>query len=342
MIKPLFIDDGQIKIVDQTKLPGDYKIITIKDHLEMAEAIKRLSIRGAPAIGIAAAYGLTLGLKDHKNWSKEMFFRRLNETAGFLNATRPTAVNLSWALAQMKEVAEKNRARPLETIWKMLWEKAGEIHVDDIKRCQKIGTLGNTLIPEKASILTHCNAGGLATGGLGTALGVIITAHKMGKSINVIVDETRPLLQGARLTAWELEQENIHHEICTDNAAGFLMQRGKVDMVITGADRIAANGDAANKIGTYSLAVLAKYHQIPLYIAAPKSTIDKSIQNGEDIPIEYRSELEVKYIQDFQLAPEKTRGITPAFDITPAHLISGIISEDSVYQYPYNFIDLKD
>jgi len=258
MIKPLFIDDGQIKIVDQTKLPGDYKIITIKDHLEMAEAIKRLSIRGAPAIGIAAAYGLTLGLKDHKNWSKEMFFSRLNETAGFLNATRPTAVNLSWALAQMKAVAEKNRARPLETIWQMLWEKAGEIHVDDINRCQKIGSLGNTLIPERASILTHCNAGGLATGGLGTALGVVITAHKMGKSINVIVDETRPLLQGARLTAWELEQENIHHEICTDNAAGFLMQRGKVDMVITGADRIAANGDAANKIGTYSLAVLAK------------------------------------------------------------------------------------
>ncbi len=341
MIKPLFIEDGQVKIVDQTKLPGDYIKITVKDHLEMAEAIKRLSIRGAPAIGIAAAYGLALGLKDYHNWSKMEFFSQLNEIAGFLNATRPTAMNLSWALTQMRNVAEKNKELTIEKIWQLLWEKAGEIHTDDINRCQKIGALGNTLVPEKAGILTHCNAGGLATGGLGTALGVIITAHKMGKTINVIVDETRPLLQGARLTSWELEQENIHHEICTDSAAGFLMQRKKVDMVIVGADRIAANGDAANKIGTYSLGVLAKYHKIPFYIAAPNSTIDKSIKSGENIPIEYRSELEVKYIQGYQLAPDKTRGITPAFDITPGHLISGIITEDRIYQYPYDFSDLK-
>lgn len=340
MIKPLFIENEKIKIIDQTKLPGEYQKIEITDHIQMAEAIKRLAIRGAPAIGIAAAYGLVLGLK--KYCEPDIFFHKLNEISEFLKATRPTAVNLSWALGEMKKESETYKKLPTAEIWQKLWEKAGQIHEDDIRRCQAIGKIGNNIVPEKASILTHCNTGGLATGGLGTALGVIITAHQAGKQINVIVDETRPLLQGARLTAWELAQENIHHELCTDSTAGFLMQKGKVDMVIVGADRIAANGDTANKIGTYSLAVLAQYHQVPFYVAAPESTLDCNLESGTDIPIEYRSELELKVIGNYLLAPDQTRGITPAFDVTPAELITGIITDERLYQYPYNFSRLKD
>ncbi len=337
MIKPLFIENGQVKIIDQTRLPGEYKNITINDHQEMGEAIKRLAIRGAPAIGIAAAYGLVLGLKRSRKSTSGQFFEDLAEIKQHLLATRPTAVNLSWALQEMENCALKYSDLPTPDIWQKLWVKAGEIHKDDIQRCIAIGNNGNLLIKDHMNILTHCNTGGLATGGLGTALGIIITAHQSGKNINVFADETRPLLQGARLTAWELAQVGIHHEICTDSTAGFLMEKGKVDLVIVGADRITKNGDVANKIGTYSLAVLADYHNIPFYVAGPQSTIDSSLDTGQDIPIEYRSELEVKYMGEEQLSPEMTRAITPAFDVTPGKLISGIITERKIYSFPYNF-----
>ena len=342
MIKPLFSDNGKVRIIDQTLLPSEYKIIEINDHIQMAEAIKRLAIRGAPAIGIAAAFGLVLGLRQNEDVSVEKFYQKMNEIADLLNATRPTAVNLSWALNKMKTKAQQYQQLSISEILRRMWQDAEEIHTDDIQRCINIGKNGNDIVPENANILTHCNAGGLATGGLGTALGVIITAHQSGKKIKVFADETRPLLQGARLTAWELDQENVEHEICTDNTAGFLMQQGNVDMIVTGADRIAANGDSANKIGTYSLAVLAKHHNIPFYIAAPNSTIDSNIKSGNDIPIEFRSDREVKYIGGHQVAPEKSSAITPAFDVTPAELIKGIITEEKVYNFPYDFTDLKD
>jgi len=340
MIKPLFVENGIVSIIDQTLLPQEYKIIEINDHIQMAEAIKRLAIRGAPAIGIAAAYGLVLGLKDYQNSS--IFFKKLDEISEMLNATRPTAVNLSWALGEMKKTAEANKTLSAIEIWQKLWDKAGKIHEDDIQRCINIGKNGNNIIHQNAKVLTHCNAGGLATGGLGTALAVIITAHKSGKNIKVYADETRPLLQGARLTAWELGKVNIPHEICTDNTAGFLMQKGEVDVIVVGADRIALNGDAANKIGTYSLAVMAKYHGIPMYIAAPNSTIDTNIKSGDEIPIEFRSDKEVKFIGETQIAPINSNAVTPAFDVTPAELITGIITEEKVYNYPYNFCHLKN
>ena len=340
MIKPLFMENGIVRIIDQTLLPRKFKIIEINDHIQMAEAIKCLAIRGAPAIGIAASYGLVLGLKDFQDSPK--FFQKFEEISRLLNATRPTAVNLSWALGEMKNVAETFRSLSTKEIWQKLLEKAGQIHENDIQRCINIGKNGNEIIPQNAKILTHCNAGGLATGGLGTALGVIITAHKSGKNINVFVDETRPLLQGARLTAWELGKENVPHEICTDNTAGFLMQKGKVDVIVVGADRIALNGDAANKIGTYSLAVMAKYHGIPMYIAAPNSTIDTNIKSGDEIPIEFRSDREVKFIGETQVAPIDSNAVTPAFDVTPGELITGIITEEMVYNYPYDFCHLKN
>jgi methylthioribose-1-phosphate isomerase len=338
MIQPLFTENGKVRIVDQTLLPKEYKIIEIENDNEMAGAIKRLAVRGAPAIGIAAAFGLVLGLKRFRDAETADFLAQLERISAKLNATRPTAVNLSWALERMKAKAESLSHFSTEKIWEKLWREAENIHSDDIERCKKIGVNGSQLIPARANILTHCNAGGLATGGLGTALGVIITAHQSGRELKVYVDETRPLLQGARLTAWELGQENIHHEICTDNAAGFLMQQGKIDMVITGADRIATNGDSANKIGTYSLAVLAKYHHIPFYIAAPESTIDRKIATGNEIPIEFRHENEVKIIGGYTIAPRESKAVTPAFDVTPGKLISGIITEEKVYTYPYKLM----
>lgn len=338
MIQPLFTENGKVRIVDQTLLPKEYKIIEIENDNEMAGAIKRLAVRGAPAIGIAAAFGLVLGLKRYRDAETADFLAQLERISAKLNATRPTAVNLSWALERMKAKAESLSHFSTEKIWEKLWREAENIHSDDIERCKKIGVNGSQLIPARANILTHCNAGGLATGGLGTALGVIITAHQSGKELKVYVDETRPLLQGARLTAWELGQENIDHEICTDNAAGFLIQQGSIDMVITGADRIAGNGDSANKIGTYSLAILAKYHHIPFYIAAPESTIDRKIATGKEIPIEFRHENEVKIIGGHAIAPKESKAVTPAFDVTSAELISGIITEEKVYTYPYKLM----
>lgn len=337
MIKPLFWENDRLFIVDQTLLPKEYRRIEISDHLEMANAIKRLAIRGAPAIGIAAAAGLVVGLKPYIHLQSDLFMEQLSEIAEILNGTRPTAVNLAWALRRMKSVAEKNRNRPAAEIWKSLFYECQTIHAEDIQMCQAIGQNGQRLIPENAQIITHCNSGGLATGGLGTALGVIISAHQAGKRIHVFVDETRPLLQGARLTAWELAEEKVPYTLICDNMAAYVMKKNKIDLVVVGADRIAANGDTANKIGTYGLAVLAAYHNIPFYVAAPTSTIDCEIPSGNQIPIEERQENEVRNIFGMPIAPAHSPAISPAFDVTPAGLITGIITEKKTYHYPYAF-----
>ena len=265
MIKPLFWENNRLFIVEQTLLPLEYKRIEIKNHRDMADAIKRLAIRGAPAIGIAAAAGLVVGLKPFINSEPALFFKKLDEISTLLNSTRPTAVNLSWALIRMKSVAQSKESKSVSDIWDRLYQEALDIHKEDIEMCQAIARHGQDIIPEKANILTHCNTGGLATGGLGTALGIIITAHQKGKNIHVYVDETRPLLQGARLTAWELAEEKVPHTLISDNMAAYVMSTRKIDGVIVGADRIAANGDTANKIGTYGLAILADFHNIPFY-----------------------------------------------------------------------------
>lgn len=332
MIKPLFYEDGKLSIIDQTQLPNKYELIEINNHLDMAEAIKKLAIRGAPAIGIAAAFGLVKGLENYQDLPADDFRKKMNEIAETLKSTRPTAVNLEWSLNRMKKVAGQNESAKNRELLNILTQEANRIHQEDIEYCQKIGKNGADLIPDQARILTHCNTGGLATGGLGTGLGVIITAHKQGKNVEVFVDETRPLLQGSRLTMWELGQENVPATLNTDSMAGYLMKEANIDLVIVGADRIARNGDVANKIGTYSLAVLADYHNIPFYVAAPSSTIDKEIVSGKDIPIEFRGGEEISRLKGVQIAPENCSTISPAFDVTPNHLISRIITESGFYE----------
>ena len=263
MIKPLFWKNQRLLIVDQTRLPGEYKLIEIRDHLEMAEAIHQLAIRGAPALGIAAAFGLVIGLKPFRNSSKKVFLDKMQRIADILKNTRPTAVNLAWALARMRQVAQNLTTETTDTIWQALLKTALQIHREDIAMCRKIAKFGQSLLPDQANVITHCNAGGLATGGLGTALGILITAYKSSKKIHVYVDETRPLLQGARLTRWELSREGVPFTLISDNMAGYLLANRKITAIITGADRIATNGDTANKIGTYGLAILAKYHGVP-------------------------------------------------------------------------------
>ncbi|MGC9363996.1 MAG: S-methyl-5-thioribose-1-phosphate isomerase [Fidelibacterota bacterium] len=337
MIKPLFWENDRLFIVDQTLLPAEYRRIEISSHLEMAEAIRRLAIRGAPAIGIAAAAGLVVGLKPYIHRRSDLFMEKLNEISDILNGTRPTAVNLAWAIRRMKSVADKNRNRPTTEIWESLLRECQSIHAEDIQMCQAIGQNGQRLIPDNAQIITHCNTGGLATGGLGTALGIIMTAHNAGKRVHVFVDETRPLLQGARLTAWELAEEKVPHTLICDNMAAYVMKEKKIDLVIVGADRIAANGDTANKIGTYGLAVLAAHHKVPFYVAAPSSTIDSDIPSGTQIPIEERQENEVRSIFGAAITPAQSPAISPAFDVTPANLISGIITEKKIFHAPYTF-----
>ncbi|MCK9244566.1 MAG: S-methyl-5-thioribose-1-phosphate isomerase [Candidatus Marinimicrobia bacterium] len=337
MIQPLFWKNERLLIVDQTGLPHDYKLIEIHDHLDMADAIRRLMIRGAPAIGIAAAYGLALGLKKYTAGEHAEFFRQFDLISTELYKTRPTAVNLGWALNRLKDLAERQRHLPLPKIQAILLEEAHRIHAEDIQMCQQIAAQGLTLIPDNANVITHCNAGGLATGGLGTALGIIINAHQHSKNIHVFVDETRPVLQGARLTAWELTQEKVPFTLISDNMAAYVMATRSIDAVIVGADRIAANGDSANKIGTFSLAIAAQYHRIPFYIAVPSSSIDPTIQSGAEIKIEERQGTEVTEINGTSIAPIGCPAISPAFDVTPARLITAIITERGIFQPPYHF-----
>jgi methylthioribose-1-phosphate isomerase len=329
--KSIEFKDDRLILIDQTKLPLEESYIETDDFERIAIAIERLEVRGAPAIGIAAAYGLALGLKKNGEEQFQRIFDRLAET-------RPTAVNLFWALDRLKQVYEFNKHSP--QIFELLLNEAREIHAEDIEMCDKMAVNGFSIFKKKSTVLTHCNTGQLATGGGGTAFNVIHHAYKNGMLNYVYADETRPLLQGSRLTAFELNRAGIPFSINTDSTAAFLMQKGEIDLVITGSDRIAVNGDAANKIGTYNLAVLCKHHDIPFYIAAPTSTIDKSCKTGGDIKIEFRDKKELNSFRDTMVTSEKYNVYSPAFDVTPNDLITGIITEINLHNPHYDFSDI--
>jgi len=327
--------DNKVVILDQRQLPAEEVYLECTDADAVAKAITTMAIRGAPAIGIAAAMGLALGALGiaHKNFPA--FYKELRTICATLKDTRPTAVNLHWALERMKGVCEANKERGVEDIKGLLVDEALAILKEDIDINKRIGKHGKDLISDGDAILTHCNAGALATGGYGTALGVIRKAWEKKKNIAVVATETRPLLQGARLTVWELTKEGIPVTLITDNMAGYLMQGGEIDLVIVGADRIARNGDVANKIGTYTLAVLAKEHKIPFYVAAPLSTFDQVIKTGKDIPIEERDPEEVTAPWGHRIAPEGIGGRNPAFDVTPHRYVSALITEQGVIYPPF-------
>lgn len=327
--------DEAVVMIDQRLLPVKEIYVKCRTYQEVAEAIREMIIRGAPAIGVAAAMGIALGAKGIKAETFEEFYREYEKICDVMAGTRPTAVNLFWAVDRMKRFCLSHRDADVERLKVLLKEEALRIHDEDIEINKAIGRNGNPLIPKGARILTHCNAGGLATAGYGTALGVIRAAHDAGKDIHVFADETRPFLQGARLTAWELQKDNIPVTLITDNMAGHFMNKGMIDLVIVGADRIAANGDTANKIGTYSVAILAKEHNIPFYVAAPISTLDLSLKSGNEIPIEERNIREVTHVFDRQVAPDNVKVLNPAFDVTPNRYIKGIITEKGVVEAPF-------
>ncbi|MEA2030952.1 MAG: S-methyl-5-thioribose-1-phosphate isomerase [candidate division Zixibacteria bacterium] len=318
--------DNHVRLIAQTLLPGEIKYLEIDNYTGIIEAIKRLDIRGAPAIGIAAAYGLALAVQYTGDYSREF----IDNIAAKIKTARPTAVNLSWAVNRVLDSLTKEHPDSLESVLTLLWSEAENIHKEDHRLCKKIGFNGAQLINDGDVILTHCNAGALATGGIGTALGVIYTCHNQGKSISVYADETRPLLQGARLTAWELMREGIDVTLICDSVAASLMRQGRIDDVIVGADRVAANGDFANKIGTYSIAVHAKEHGIPFYVAAPYSTFDSKLASEKDIPIEERPASEVTDGFGVRTAPNGVHVYSPAFDITPFELVSYYITEQGI------------
>ncbi|MBL8177825.1 MAG: S-methyl-5-thioribose-1-phosphate isomerase [Bryobacterales bacterium] len=323
--------DGVV-MIDQTVLPRETKFVTCRDYKEVAVAIKDMIIRGAPAIGVAAAMGVAIGLQKcaPASWREEL--ETICET---LARTRPTAVNLFWAIGRMKKLALSLEGRPLDEIRARLIEEAQRVYEEDIAINRAIGANGAGLVPDGKHVLTHCNAGALATAGYGTALGVIRAAVEAGKKIAVLADETRPFLQGARLTAWELQQDGIETKIITDNMAGHFLRSGKIGCVVVGADRIARNGDVANKIGTYSVAVLAKENGVPFYVAAPISTLDLTLTGGEQIPIEERPAAEVTHVFGVAVAPEGIGVENPAFDVTPNRYVTGIITEKGVATAPY-------
>ncbi len=327
--------DDTVIMIDQTRLPGEEVYNTYTDFKSVADAIRGMIIRGAPAIGVAAAMGVALGAREIIADTHESFFRQLENVCDVLARTRPTAVNLFWGIERMKRVAEQNRDKNLDKIRESLKKEAIRIEQEDLTICRNIGKWGATLIPEGATVLTHCNAGGLATAGYGTALGVIRAAHEAGKKIQVFADETRPWLQGARLTAWELLKDGIPTTLISDNMAGFFMSKGEITCCVVGADRIAANGDTANKIGTYSVAVLAKENNIPFYVAAPVSTLDLTLADGSKIPIEERPGIEVTHIKGIAIAPEGVNVRNPAFDVTPARFITAIITENGIVKDDY-------
>jgi len=328
--------DGWLRMIDQTRLPTEFVEIDCRDVETVWEAIRSLRIRGAPAIGIAAAYGLVLGLQGAVDAGEGPFFDRLNTVARRLASSRPTAVNLFWALDRLRRLADQLRGRcSPRQILEALWNEARAIHDEDRRMCRAIGQHGAALLADGQGVLTHCNAGGLATSGYGTALAVIYAAVESGKRIRVFADETRPLLQGARLTAWELSRHGIEVTLICDSMAAQVMREGRVQAVVVGADRIAANGDTANKIGTYGLAVLAAAHGIPFYVAAPSSTFDPTLSTGDAIPIEQRDPREVTHGFGRQTAPEGIDVYNPAFDVTPARLIAAIICEHGVFRPPF-------
>ena len=332
-IKPVEWLGDRVRILDQTKLPQEEVYLELDDYQDIASAIMELKIRGAPAIGIVVVYAVALGALKIESRAKEEFLRKLRDITGTIAATRPTARNLFRAIERMQKVAEAGK--DVEHIKKALVKEAIKIHTEEEEATRRLSELGAELIGDNSTILTHCNTGALATGGYGTALGVIKMAHEQGKRLKVLVTETRPLLQGARLTTWELKKAGIQFSLITDSMAGYFMKRGEVNCVIVGADRIAANGDTANKIGTYSLAVLAMEHGIPFYVAAPTSTIDLSLATGGEIPIEQRSPEEVTHIQGVAIATEGTQALNPVFDITPHCYITAIITERGIIREPY-------
>lgn len=325
--------NGAVRLLDQSRLPGAVEFLDCRDYQTVAEAIRTLKVRGAPAIGVTAAMGVALGAQAVQTTDDATFAQTVLKICDELAATRPTAVNLFWAIERMRRKLESLKGQPVSAIKGKLISESQAILDEDISLCKTMGRHGAELIQDGQTILTHCNAGSLATAGYGTALGVIRAAWEQGKKIKVIADETRPVLQGARLTAWELMQDHIPVTLITDNMAGSLMRQGKIQLCVVGADRIAANGDVANKIGTYSVAVLAKAHHIPFYVAAPYSTIDLNTKTGEDIPIEQRNPLEVTTIHgSHPVAPKDVAVYNPAFDVTPAELITGIITERGVFK----------
>lgn len=341
-MKHFEFENDKLIVLDQRKLPFEKEYFVCSTYQDVYIAIKDMIIRGAPLIGIVAAYGVVLGFKEIIE--KNMDSAKIYEIINYLASSRPTAVNLFWALERMKKVFEEARNLSQSQIYSLLLQEARKIEDEDKSINKKIGEHGNTLIKEGANILTHCNAGALATGGYGTALGVVREAHFTGKNIHVYVDETRPYLQGARLTAFELSEDGIPNTVICDNMAGYLMKLGKIDCVIVGADRIALNGDTANKIGTYSLSVLAKHHGIPFYISAPISTIDFNIKSGSEIPIEERSEDEIRFFNGKKIVPDESKVFNPAFDVTPAENITAIITEKGVVFPPFeeNISKLKE
>ncbi len=324
-------DDGVV-MIDQTRLPREQVFVTCRNYEEVADAIKTMIIRGAPAIGVAAAMGVAIGVQQAKPETLDAEFETICTT---LAGTRPTAVNLFWAIDRMKRVYEGVRGQNIDLIRDTLIREAKQVYLEDIAINRAIGSNGADLVPDGKTVLTHCNAGALATAGYGTALGVIRAAVEAGKKIDVFADETRPFLQGARLTAWELQQDGIPATIITDNMAGHFLKSGKIGCVVVGADRIAANGDVANKIGTYSVAVLAKENGIPFYVAAPVSTLDLTLASGDLIPIEERGASEVTQVGGVPLAPEGISVRNPAFDVTPARYVTAIITEHGVAAAPY-------
>lgn len=332
MIPTVEWKNGVVRILDQSLLPQDVKIIECQDYQTVASAIRDLRVRGAPAIGVTAAMGIALGVQTISDESSEDFKQTFLSICDHMAATRPTAVNLFWAIERMKGIVNQDRSQPNAVLKERLIKEAQAILDEDIAMNRAIGDHGAALIQDGQCILTHCNAGALATAGYGTALGVIRSAWNQGKKIRVLADETRPVLQGARLTAWELQQDGIPVTLITDNAAGALMRQGRINVCTVGADRIAANGDVANKIGTYTVAVLAKAHRIPFYVAAPSSTIDLHTPSGGDIPIEQRSTQEVTSLYGGPaIAPSGIDVLNPAFDVTPAEYVTGIITEKGVF-----------
>ena len=342
-MKPIIWCEDHAELIDQTALPTEENWLSCETPEKIAWVIKTMKVRGAPAIGVSAAYGIALAALQNKNLPLAEFKAKLDQASKLIGATRPTAVNLFWALREMEKVWNVSEsgtagvAVQVSALVEVLIKRAREIALEDEEMCKAIGRHGATLVPPKANILTHCNAGALATADYGTALGVIRAAFEQGKVEKVWADETRPFLQGARLTAWELHKDGIPVRLICDNMAGHFMKLGKIDMAVVGADRITANGDVANKIGTYTVATLCKVHGIPFYVAAPYSTIDLSLHDGNDIPIEERSPEEVAIINGKRVAPEGIEISNPAFDVTPSRLISAIITEKGVFRPPFDF-----
>jgi methylthioribose-1-phosphate isomerase len=329
MIETIQWTDAGVVMIDQTRLPREEIYVTCTDYQQVAEAIRSMVIRGAPAIGVAAAMGIALGMRHARSNAE---FDAICET---IRATRPTAVNLFWAIERMRRVFAESSALALDAIRERLIAEAVQIRLEDIAINECIGRNGAPLIPDGKTVLTHCNAGALATAGYGTALGVIRAAVASGKKIDVFADETRPFLQGARLTIWELQHDNIPATLITDNMAGHFLHSGRIGCVIVGADRIASNGDVANKIGTYSVAVLAKENNVPFYVAAPISTLDLSLASGDEIPIEQRAAAEVTHVHGVPMAPQGTHVANPAFDVTPNRYVTAIITERGIAHAPY-------